>query len=189
MNVVLLNSGGIDSRVSAALLQAGEHTVHSLYVDWNPRNAIAAKAAAQLTADTYCASHEILPWGADWMSRMSFGGIGMPFTAGLDVTVGAAFACYRKATGVATGLHSGEAAPGWREVAQALLNGSVFSGKFELVLPVWEMSEVDVATAAVHLHVDLVTTYSCNESETPCDGCVHCRRRERAIALMENVVR
>ena len=182
-DVVLLNSGGIDSRVSAALLKAAGLTVHSLYVDWNPRNAWAAKAAAQVTADTYCTSHEVLPWGADWMSPMSFGGIGMPFTAGLGLAVGAACACYRHATAVASGLLSREAAPGWRDTAQALLRGSVFSGTFDLLLPVWSMSEADVAATAVRLGVDLATTYSCNEAEEPCGRCVHCPRHERAIAL------
>jgi 7-cyano-7-deazaguanine synthase in queuosine biosynthesis len=186
MKVVLMNSGGIDSRVSAAALAADGHEVYSLYVNWNPRNRQAAQEAARVTADTYCVRHEVLPWGADWMSRMSFGGIGMPFTAGLSVAVPAAYACHVDAQAVASGLLRQEAASGGRATATALLHGSVYSGTFDLLLPVWEMSESEVAATAVRLGVDLLTTYSCNEGEEPCGRCVHCPCHERVIAFWEN---
>jgi 7-cyano-7-deazaguanine synthase in queuosine biosynthesis len=177
--VVLLNSGGIDSRVSAAML--GTYKVHSLYIDWNPRNSAAAQAAAQITADRYCADHTVLPWGADWVVELrTIGGWGHPYTNLLGLSIAAAFSAYRGAVAVASGVRAEvTAGPGWRDAMVAMLSSPV-SGIRRLVLPVYDMSDDEVTLKARAAGIDLTTTWSCT-FDPACGRCHSCARRRRAV--------
>ena len=61
--VVLLNSGGLDSALLAKLLHGDGHTVHSLHLALGALNDASTLAAAQVTADRYCVSHHVIDVG------------------------------------------------------------------------------------------------------------------------------
>jgi 7-cyano-7-deazaguanine synthase in queuosine biosynthesis len=58
--MVLLNSGGLDSALVAKALKRLGHEVHSLHIDAGSINHLQTRAAAQTTADKYCASHHVM---------------------------------------------------------------------------------------------------------------------------------
>jgi 7-cyano-7-deazaguanine synthase in queuosine biosynthesis len=184
MDIVLLNSGGIDSRVSAAFLS--EHRIHSLYIDWNPRNSIEAQRAAEITAATYCVDHTVLPWGADWMVNFPIlGAWGHPFTNLTGLSVAAAYTRYLEAGGIASGVRAEVTrSPEWRTWMLGLLNSSAISGSIELFLPVFGLLDERVTDMAMELDVDLSTTWSCSSATPACRRCRSCRRREVALFKM-----
>jgi 7-cyano-7-deazaguanine synthase in queuosine biosynthesis len=57
MKVALLNSGGLDSAMLAKYLHQQGHEIWSVFIDTNMVNAVASKAAAQITATNYCDHH------------------------------------------------------------------------------------------------------------------------------------
>ena len=63
MEVVLLNSGGLDSALLAHKLHADGHTVHSLHLLLGSLHQESARVAAQETAERYCASHFVMDVG------------------------------------------------------------------------------------------------------------------------------
>lgn len=62
MEVVLLNSGGLDSLAAAVQLRVidPDVVIHSLYVSAGQANDASAKVAAQEIADAECASHSVI---------------------------------------------------------------------------------------------------------------------------------
>jgi 7-cyano-7-deazaguanine synthase in queuosine biosynthesis len=161
--------------------------VLSLYVDWNPRNSGAARAAAAITAEKYCADHEILPWGANWIAYLPrLRGWGHPYTNILGLTIGAAYARYREASAVASGVRPESSnGPRWRAAMNELLHASALSGSLDLLLPVYDLTDNAIIANAIALGVDLDTTHSCSQSEPPCGRCRSCQRHARAVAALK----
>jgi len=56
--IVLLNSGGLDSALMAAKYAADGENLHSLYIATRQLNEVSAKVAAQETANRFCVSHD-----------------------------------------------------------------------------------------------------------------------------------
>lgn len=65
--VVILNSGGIDSRALAKVINKEENEIHSLYIHM-PKvpSAEKQKKAAQETADMFCDSHYVVTYQSDF---------------------------------------------------------------------------------------------------------------------------
>lgn len=63
IDVVLLNSGGLDSALLAKKLHADGHSVRSLYLRLGALNDGATEVAAQETADRFCVSHHVIDVG------------------------------------------------------------------------------------------------------------------------------
>lgn len=190
--VVLLNSGGIDSRISAAILRSSGQQVHSLHVAWNRRVAAGSAAAAAATAAAYCVDHTVVPWGVDWTKYLDrLQSWGQPFTNLLAISMGASFAGYLGVTGVASGIHATNsssiaAANRWRDAMMVLLDptshltgGQI--GQLRLLLPVFDMSDEAEAKVSAQSGVDLSTTWSCPVSDPACGTCYACKRRARFL--------
>jgi 7-cyano-7-deazaguanine synthase in queuosine biosynthesis len=176
--VVLLNSGGIDSRVSAAMLVVSGMEPHSLFIDWNPPVSSDAGAAARRTADTYCASHEVFAWPVDWRAwyptllkrTTPYANIGC-------LTLGVQYAQHLETEFVASGIRREvHASDDWLEAFQVILNLNTFAGGKALLRPVYEMSAAEVSVKARELGVDMDSTWSCWDSPQ-CGECSSCRRR------------
>lgn len=179
-DIVLLNSGGIDSRVTAAMLADIGWTIHSLLIDWNPNASAALQRAAAETADRYCASHTVLPWGLDWRTEFpKLGKLAIPYTALTATVLGAQYAHLKGVDWVATGARS-DMAPDreWVDLLQDILDLNVPTGPKVLLTPVFDMDDFEVRDKARELGVDLTTTVSCPE-DPPCGTCKSCRRRAR----------
>lgn len=179
--VVLLNSGGLDSRVSAAMLDASGMTVHSLFLDWAPGGRDRFRRAAQRTADLYAVSHLEFPYPVDWMLFSErLGRVRMPFAVFAAVAIGAQYAASKGIVWVATGRrkHSVEVPEGSTDQMQEVLNQSRVSEKLVLLNPVFDLDDDGVDAKARELGVDLTGSASCMEP-TPCSACPDCRRRVR----------
>lgn len=177
--VVLLNSGGIDSRVSAALLAESGMEVHSLTVDWNPYAREAILPAAQATADTYCASHTVLDFPVDWMRWSDLlKKKRMPYTVYVVLGLGAQYAVTLDATWIATGNRKGTSKDPleWLEIMHRAINQSRVSPEMTILSPVFHLPDEDVDALAKSMSVDLTTTYSCSVYPA-CGDCVSCARR------------
>jgi 7-cyano-7-deazaguanine synthase in queuosine biosynthesis len=179
--VVLLNSGGIDSRVAAAMLVASGMEPHSLTLDWNPVARDRVLAAAQTTADAYCASHLVFAYPVDWMLHSDkLGRPRMPYTVHVAVALGAQYALHVDTLYVATGGRkvSVRNPATWHENMQSALNQSRLSPELIVLTPVFELGDSAVTAKAAELGVDLTTTWSCS-LDPACGTCVSCLRRER----------
>jgi len=179
--VVLLNSGGIDSRVVAAMLKASEATVHSLTLDWNPGARHRVLPAALATAGMYADSHFVFEYPVDWMLWSSvIRRVRMPFAAFAAVAIGSQYAAQRDVSWVATGrrYQSVEVPAGSTDQMQEVLNQSRLSSKLVLLSPVFDLDDAGVNAKALELGVDLTSTESCLEPER-CATCASCKRRER----------
>lgn len=60
-DVVLMNSGGLDSALVAKWLKDKRgHSVHSVYIKTGQVNEVVTEVAAQTTADRHCVSHRVI---------------------------------------------------------------------------------------------------------------------------------
>lgn len=181
---VLLNSGGIDSRVSAAVLRDQGWRLHSIYNDWTGLRA--QEAAAAQTADLYCESHEVFHWPSpDWVIwDESLGKRCLPHATYHTLMLGAVRAVGLGVTWLVSGARRESAADSFRDHFQGLLNDSKFYPGKVLVLPVWDLHTAEITFIAKAHGVDLDTTWSCPNGERHCGACESCRRRVReGIAL------
>lgn len=177
--VVLLNSGGIDSRVSAAMLEVSGMEIHSLFIDWNPTCSITACLAAEETADLYCKSHTVFPWPVDWMTYYpNLKKSTTPFAALGTFSLGVQYAHHIGANYVASGIRREISVDdNWLESLRTVINANAFAEPKVLLLPVYDMTNNQVTETAIQLGVNLVTTYSCTVVP-PCGECRSCDRRK-----------
>lgn len=178
---VLLNSGGIDSRVLAAMLVENDWEVHSLFIDWNVRLRPKGDQASQETADLYCATHTVLPYGADWgcPAKRQGGKITTQYATMTSTMLGLQYAAYIDAAWVFNGSRKEVSDdPDFVSHFNELVNSNTLQDNRVLSFPLWEMTNNEVTERAKSLGVELATTWSC--SVYPADGtCTSCRRRER----------
>jgi len=184
-SVVLLNSGGIDSRVSAALLRRSGMDIHSLFIDWNRAARERSLQAAQATADMYCTDHLVFQYpDVDWMQwRPLIGKHGMPYTAQASLVIGAQYAAVLGTPWIASGVRREIARTKdlWVTIQTDALNEAAGFGLECVVLtPVWEMTDDQVWEEAERMGVDLSSTWSCCEFPA-CGTCADCKRRTGLI--------
>lgn len=181
--VLLLNSGGVDSRLVAAWLKTQGHEIVGLYLDIGHGNVNRAKLAAQRTADLVGAEHH------EWSLRPVFELMvpnpkeffSIPFmTAWLFLTgavAARALGCDYFASGVKAGLGT-EAV--WSKT-QELINLSRVADPVVLLHPLSDCSTYSEAIALVGdaaKDVPLNDTVSCNLA-APCTWCLKCEERKR----------
>jgi len=176
--VVLLNSGGVDSRVVAAMLKASDMEIHSLFIDWHFGVSAEAGAAAKLTADTYAVDHEVIRFPLDWTRwHDRLGRRWFPFTGPTAIAIGSSYAGFMEAEWLAVGVRRESYTDHtWPEAAQRLLATSGITKPIALLLPVYDMDDAQVAAKGVELGVDMDTTWTCTASPQ-CGTCRGCRRR------------
>jgi 7-cyano-7-deazaguanine synthase in queuosine biosynthesis len=181
---VLLNSGGIDSRVAAAILHAQGWELHSIYNDWS--GVKAQEQAALQTALSYCVEHEVLRWPSpDWViwdeklrKRC------LPHTTFHTAMIGAIRAVSLGITWIVSGARKESASDSFRDHFQGLLNDSKFYPEKVLVLPVWDLHRAEITFVGRTYGVDFDSTWSCPNGEQHCRECESCKRRAmEGIAL------
>lgn len=179
--VVLLNSGGIDSRVTAAMLVASGMEVHSLRVDWSPPVSEAAGACAQRTADLYAVSHVTFAWPLDWLTYFAdLKADSIPYTVPALYLLGAMYAHHIGTPYVATGARREvERHPSLFEHFSDFLAADRFAGGKVLLRPLYLMSDAEVDAKGRELGVDMASTWSCTSRAPHCGECGSCQRRQR----------
>lgn len=158
MKAVLLNSGGKDSRVAAAIVRSYDEPVelHSLFVDYNHHDGREAAEAAEETARMYCASHREWSFPEDWMITKESGVWGIPFKALFVMTLGAMYAHTIGADAIVAGFDKGLGGKPQRYIQQALNELRGRNGPLLIWTPLED--ERQVVEMAEQMGVDLTGT-------------------------------
>jgi len=213
MHVVLLNSGGKDTLATAALLRSGNFAsvpelsgttgsleIHSVYIDIGWRNGVTAMSAAQMIADEYCDSHEIVKIEGSWQVPHGLGfpgylGMTGMYTQNVIIhTLGAMYGIKNQWNMIASGLNAiqnyreqfaifGDCLRATYDNGQAWFDPDkrprfifpILHSTQEELIPVWRGAPL------------LTFTVACNE-ETPCGLCFKCDARAKVIAAVNNVI-
>lgn len=173
---VLLNSGGIDSRVVAKLATDRGIILHSLFVDSNPAISEVSKASVEETAKM-CIDHEVFLWPVDWRITKPLGHFSMPFSGFSAQLIGAQYASYRGLKLVLVGDRKGE-----RRLQNMQSLSDMFAHSFtqpvSFCAPLWETDFMTTIQKAKEKGVDITNTYSC-VANPPCGKCLSCVNRAK----------
>ena len=179
---VLLNSGGIDSRVAGWMMHRMGWELHSLHIPFNPFNRQACRNAALVTATLYCKTHVVAAEPDDWMRPYWGARKGWPHTGVYVHLMGAIYAEYRGIGHVVSGLRRDVMAEDWRPHMISLLAASRVSDSAVLVMPLLEEIAPDAGIRrAEELGVDVSDTHSC-WIDPPCGECAKCEARRALCA-------
>lgn len=182
---VLANSGGIDSRVAAAILRADGWRLHSVYHDWTQVGPVQG-LAARATADAYCDSHEVVRWpNPEWVIwDENLRKWCLPHSTFHSAMLASMRAVSLGVQWVVTGARRESAEDSFRVHFQELLNASKFYPGKVLLLPLWDMAAQEVTFIGRAAGVDLDSTWSCPNADPHCGKCASCeRRRKEGISL------
>jgi 7-cyano-7-deazaguanine synthase in queuosine biosynthesis len=168
---VLLNSGGIDSRVTAALLKKQGYVLHSLFVHLNKRNDKATIPAAEETARLYCADRFVFEYPVDWWMQKKRDWSGVPFTMASTHVIAAQYAHFLECSMIASGVRRENADPQRVEHLRRVLESAAMTNPITLLTPLYELADSQMDKT-----IDLTDTYSCNHYP-PCGKCMACIRR------------
>jgi len=177
---VLLNSGGIDSRVCAAILKDGAcWETHSLFIDWNVRARPMANDCAKATANLYCDSHVEFSYPVDWACLNEAQGKWTTQYATMTSTMlGLQYARKIGASYVINGTRmelTGE--PEWPVRLNGVISANRIQGDRIVSFPIYDLTNDEVTEKAKSLGVDIATTWSCSQYPA-CGACSSCRRRK-----------
>lgn len=177
MKAILLNSGGIDSRVTAAILRSQGYTLHSLHIHLNKKNDVKTLEAASRTARLYCQDHFIFEYPTDWNIKKGIF-YGIPFTFLVTHSIGAPYA-YIKGGDLASGYKSSKKNPEEvHSLLQQLLDKSLYTSSVKFITPLLNKSFSEVQELAKNYNVPLEDTYSCTQYP-PCGKCASCSLRRK----------
>jgi len=178
---VLLNSGGIDSRVAAAIMTGEDYgwQLHSLHIPFNPHNRKACKGAAKRTAEMYCVDHEVSRRPDDWMMHMHERGFKhLPHTGIYTHLLAAIYAHSHEIPYVVSGIRKDVMQEDWRGKFIDLLSMSKLTKPAVIVMPLLEETAADAGVRlAMELDVDISDTHSC-WTDPACGTCHKCSTRD-----------
>jgi len=188
--VILLNSGGVDSRVVAAMCHRDGWEIHSLYFDINQDNRERCMKAAQRTADLYCKEHTVVPLSVlDIKTNPFAGGRGVAHSSLLNHMLAAMFSSKWGITYIVSGQKSdvagtsigGKGGLSYIYTLQKVFNQNQVIKPPIIMMPFadHEMDYTPVFDIAKELKVPLDDTASCGnvvpcytrKEETPCYKC------------------
>ena len=176
-DAVLLNSGGIDSRVCAAIMQDKDWKLHSLHLPFNPHNKGAARKAARRTAELYCVGHYEAREPDNWVTMFK-GFQGLPHTGIYVHLMGAIYAVSKGFEWVVSGYRKDVMAFDWTSDLTNLLSASKVHEPATFSMPLKEESAGDAGLRiAKELGVDISDTHSC-WTDPPCGTCHKCSARD-----------
>lgn len=171
---VLLNSGGIDSRVVAAMFTHREWKLHSLHILFNPENREPTLKAARRTAELYCVSHKEIDTQLNWVKKH----IALPYTGMFIYMYGAIYASYLDVEFVFTGLRSDSIELDWLPNMQETIRHSRINKAVVFEAPLLGTSRISESIVKVkELSVPIDDAYSCTYYP-PCRTCMKCKERE-----------
>lgn len=178
-DAVLLNSGGIDSRVSAAIAHSQGYTLHSLLLDFNQPNRNRAQLAAQTTGSLYCADHRVVKYDCDFgVFSPATGNFALPMHGLFLLLVGVQYAISKSIGAVVSGFDG-------RTYTSELINqlhdfmaqNTFRSIEIAFLTPFKDQKEDTLLKEYVtQLQIPLDDTVSCG-SLAPCGVCQACQRR------------
>ena len=183
LKAILLNSGGIDSRVAAAIAHKSQWNLVSLYIDCNPYSRSRSLPAAERTAELYCSEHVVMPFPMDLIllgdkrPNPSLPG-GTAYSSLFCAILASSYAKWRGDVNcIVSGTKNDAWVPEWKDRLAELMAGYKLHKPPMFFAPVAEMLQVkDVYLKAQELGVPLEDTSSCGAAE-PCGICKKCVQR------------
>ena len=174
MEAVLLNSGGIGSRVAAALAQRRGYRLHSLYIACEGDVVNRTWPAADRTASMYCIDHYNLRWPSGAAGSLQ----PVPFKQLLVHILGAQYAAGLGAGVVVSGQRLEAVPVDFPDMLREMLHSDGYGDGLDFNLPLWETGSLkQVVYQARQQGVNLNDTYSC--SQVPhCGACAKCQQRK-----------
>lgn len=177
-DAVLLNSGGIDSRVTAKLLKDEGYTLHSLFIDFNKQISNKSNKSAKETADLYCVDHFVFKYPVDWAMQKSETHYGTPFVAMAVHAIACQYAAFKGYQYVVAGTRSEGRGKVYLDNLRLMINKALQTKPVTFVAPLYFKEFDEVITLAKEHKVDLKDTHSCG-SHPSCGKCGPCMKRKR----------
>lgn len=177
IDAVLLNSGGIDSRVLAKLAHDAGYIVHSLFINANKKLTRPATKAAAKTAKLYCQTHEVFDYPLDWgVKKGEAHGVG--FNAMMSHTLGAQYAIANGWNVLFSGARSQGRGDRYMENLRFMLQRGLQTKPVDILTPLWSRKFADVQAIAMGLDIPLNDTHSCTKHPA-CGTCAVCIKRQQ----------
>lgn len=180
--VLLLNSGGLDSACIAAKLFKDGFSVHSLFIDFGAAPSTASGIAAAETATRYCVDHHVITvdLGITLGTPMNgaSGVIPHPIltTLSLGCLYGRAVNLFEVYSGALYGAIDDVYASRYNEIAVGAVSEKI---RAQAITPLATfMTHKQAADWAGLGPTDLSYTHSCGVSSTPCGTCGSCVSRD-----------
>lgn len=178
-HAVLLNSGGIDSRVVAKLAQDAGYIVHSFHIDAVPKIKDAQISASTNTSKLFCKDHFVFSFPHDWTMKKKNGHTTMPFSGMMQITAAMQYASYNGWDTVFTGLRSQGRNDKHLKKINEVFAGALNTAPVKVVAPLFNQTFSNVVELAKKLQVSLENTHSCAENPA-CGKCRVCILRKKA---------
>lgn len=160
IEAVLLNGGGIDSRVVAKMMQDKGYVLHSLFVNANKIREIPCKAAAKKTAELYCVDHFVFDYPVDWYyQKEKKYGRGIALTGWMFFLLGGQYAKFKGCNVVISGLKK-EAKNKASEIYIDKLS-DLMTTPISVLLPICDKTFEEIVKIAKEKKIPLEDTYSC----------------------------
>lgn len=178
LHAVILNSGGIDSRVTAALAKEAGYILHSIFIESNPEIKEVSQKAAAETAALYCEDHYVFDFPVDWRVKKLNGNFTVPFSAMLLHVLGAQYTVFMGYNYLFFGARREGRRMDYFSKLENLMDSAFNTRDIKLLGPVYNMELAGVIKEAKRLNVKLETTHSCGNSR-PCGVCPVCVNRKK----------
>jgi len=179
-HAILLNSGGVDSRVAAKISKDEGYVLHSLFIHANFHNDTKTIPAAKKTAELYCVDHYEFEYPIDlWMEKkviMNEKEIkwwGIPYTGWMAYIIGAQYAMFKGYPTIISGMKN----EGRKVVEYVEKLADFMTNPTEIIAPVFKMSSKEVIELAKREKIPLKDTWSCNRFPA-CERCTACKKRK-----------
>lgn len=178
MKVILLNSGGLDTLVSAAYAKSLGYELHSLFVDMGQVSVKRDRESAQRIAEKFGVTHkETVISGGPY--RATNGGV--PFTKMFFSFLASIEAVSQGIETVVTGAKKERNNAEMYIKLADLLSCANISQPPVFIKPVWELSleaEVALGLKLGLTMEEMKATSSCFQTEEVCNQCVTCLKRQ-----------
>lgn len=182
---VLLNSGGLDSLITAKTMKDLGWELHSLYIDLGQLNGNTAKQSAKRIADKYCVSHEELKIGNKCYNKVvKVNGadfLGLPMQATLVHTVGGFYAGQNEIEYVVSGQKDDAVTSDFHPTLTKLFSSEILLNGIIFLRPVSTLLHIEnVVAKGKELGLtmeEMKQTYSCNALPR-CGTCRKCLERK-----------
>lgn len=175
---VILNSGGIDSRVLAKLAKDAGYTLHSLFIDANKQISPVSIPAAKKTAELYCEDHHVFDFPEDWTMEKAKGIFGIPYLAMMSHSIGSMYTLKKGFDTLFAGARSQGRSQKYLDSLNYCLNNAIMTRPIQLLTPIFNKTFDDVQIVAKNLSIPLEDTYSCNRYPA-CGRCRVCLQRKK----------
>lgn len=178
MELVYLNSGGVDSLAAGLIMKKKGHVLRSLYIDFGQDNTKPAQKAARKIAKKLCKSHYVMTLKGKWQFRVEGSLLkkSVPFQSILVTDLAKLYCLKIKADGITGGMcREGDENPMIPREYNKIFEGG--GRKHKVIWPVYKMNKKKIMKIASKDKELFDITVGCNVNP-PCGDCPKCNNRK-----------